>query len=620
MTNKDSISRNLLDRMLVSLKHEDFYQTEKFIDPKIALGRIHLGIFNPEPQPIFNDDKSLIIVFDGKIYDYKSELQVLKNRGYKFRFENDAEFCLYSYVEYGIKFIKNLNGNFVLAIYDFKKDQLIVANDRFGLRIHYYALINGTLLIAPEIKAILQDNTYKKELNEDAIASFFAFGEFWSGLTFFKNIQYLPPATVLIYDRNKLILEKYWEPLYDPDYSLSIENVAEKLVKEFKKAVNIRMKDKMSYGISLSGGLDSRAILAGISIENKNKTLTYTFGPNDCDEVKIASKAAKKTEVENFKFDITPDLVIQNSKKAIRLVDGINYLGVSFLYFISKSIKNRVDIAFDGFALDLTLGGSYLSKKVLQCKSLNKLQYILYRKRLFNDEEFSKLFKFSYYDKIKDIPLELFNNEFNKIKYKTKNFGNLCDLFHINTRLAWFPVGYILTRDFFEMSHPTADNNFFEFILKIPPELRSNHLIYRQFLMKLSPELSKIPYNSTMVNPSSPIWMWKLGKRFLVFKLVLKKLIWRYTRGKIFLKDKRRYVNFEEWFRTNTNWYNYFQSLLMDEECLYKNFINQEYVKGLLSKIRKGKRLRMRHFANQIVFLASFELFLRIFFNSETSK
>ncbi|MFX0137759.1 MAG: hypothetical protein ACFFDN_29230, partial [Candidatus Hodarchaeota archaeon] len=236
MTNNSMTTDLSLNVMLESLKHEEYYQTEKYTDSNIALGRVHLGIFNPETQPIFNEDHSVCIVLDGKVYNYEAELDVLKNRGYKFNFKNDAEFCLYSYIEFGNTFIKNLNGNFVFAIYDRKKDKLIVVNDRFGLRIHFYAVIEGTFLITPEIKAILKDNRYKKELNEEAVASFFAFGEFWEGLTFFKKIHLLPPATILTFDRSELILEKYWEPIYNTDNTLSVNNITEKLVREFKNA------------------------------------------------------------------------------------------------------------------------------------------------------------------------------------------------------------------------------------------------------------------------------------------------------------------------------------------------------------------------------------------------
>jgi asparagine synthase (glutamine-hydrolysing) len=171
--------------MVELLKHEEFHRVDKYFSPNFACARIHLGTFNPEIQPIFNPDKSLCIFMDGKIYDYKEKLNELKIRGHKFNYENDPEFCLHSYEEYGKDFIKTLNGNFLLLIYDFKRRKVIIANDRFGFRVHYYAINEGKLLFAPEAKAILQDKTFKKELNDEAVAEYFAFGEFWGDKTLF---------------------------------------------------------------------------------------------------------------------------------------------------------------------------------------------------------------------------------------------------------------------------------------------------------------------------------------------------------------------------------------------------------------------------------------------------
>jgi asparagine synthase (glutamine-hydrolysing) len=197
--------------MIDSVKHEESYSTDKYFSQHFACARIHLGIFNPQIQPVFNQDKSLCIFLDGKIYDHKDKLNELKNRGYKFIFENDPEFCLHSYEEYGKDFIKTLNGCFVLLIYDFKSKKVIIANDRFGLRVHYYAINNGKLLFAPEAKAILQDETFKKELNDEAVAEFFAFGEFWGEKTFFTGINIMAPASIITYDGRDLSIEKYWE-------------------------------------------------------------------------------------------------------------------------------------------------------------------------------------------------------------------------------------------------------------------------------------------------------------------------------------------------------------------------------------------------------------------------
>ena len=163
----------LLDKMLNSIKHEDWYKTDKYNGAFFSIGRVHLGTFNSESQPIFNENKSLCIFFDGKIHDYNNEMEELKRKGHKFHVNNDAEFCLHSYEEQGTKFIQKLNGSFFLVICDLVNKEAMIANDRYGFRPHYYTLHNSKLLFAPEAKAILQDRSFNKKLNYNKFNSIF---------------------------------------------------------------------------------------------------------------------------------------------------------------------------------------------------------------------------------------------------------------------------------------------------------------------------------------------------------------------------------------------------------------------------------------------------------------
>jgi asparagine synthase (glutamine-hydrolysing) len=112
---RDKPDERLLGRMIESLKHENWYRVDEYQDTSCGIARIHLGIFNPQSQPIFNEDNSLLIFFDGKIYGYEKELDMLKEKGHTFRLDNDPEFCLHSYEERGKDFVRDLNGNFVLV-------------------------------------------------------------------------------------------------------------------------------------------------------------------------------------------------------------------------------------------------------------------------------------------------------------------------------------------------------------------------------------------------------------------------------------------------------------------------------------------------------------------------
>ncbi len=177
IASKNMVDKQKLNKMIDSMKYEDFYHVDQYNNAHWGIARIHTGIFNPEVQPIFNEDKSLCIFFYGKIYDYYEEMENLELKGFNFKFKNDAQFCLYSYMEYGSDFVKRLNGSFVFAIYDFKNKKIIIANDRYGLRPLYYTEDDDILLFSSEIKSILNTG-FIKELNYEAVANWFAFEKF----------------------------------------------------------------------------------------------------------------------------------------------------------------------------------------------------------------------------------------------------------------------------------------------------------------------------------------------------------------------------------------------------------------------------------------------------------
>jgi len=613
---KHLAEKSLLNNMIDSLKHQGTYCVDTYFDEHFACARVHRGIFNSEPQPIFNKEKSLCIFFDGKIYGYQDQLEALKKRGYVFHYQNDPEFCLNSYEEYGKNFIKQLNGSFVFILHDFTKGRTILVNDRYGHNVHYYAVQNDKFFFAPEIKAILQDTSFKKELNNEAVAEFFTFGEFWDTKTFFKGINILRPATILTYEKQKVSSEKYWEFTYIADYQKTQKEFVDKLVTAYKNAVQIRMQDTLRHSVTLSGGLDSRTVVAGIPLEKRKNVITCTFGSKKSDEVKIAKKVSSKAGIgKHIVLEISPQLLIDNAENEVWLTEGRSYIGVSFGYPLLSKIKDKTDVIFDGYALDLTLGGGYLKKEILSCKDDEQLRDILHRiffkKRIFQDTELPLIFTKEYYDIIKELPGKLFDSEFNKVTADTP--PNKSDQIFINTRVSYMQIGDVPVRDLVELSHPTADNDFVDIIRAIPPEWRFGHFIYRKFFMKLSPELVKIPYNRTLVRPDASLLFWRIGRYYIYGSNLLKRKMHILFGGKIFLEKKHSYVNFDEWFRTNEQWQSFFKELLLNKDSKSKKYLNQDYIKQLLEEQITGKY----NHAMKLMYLATFELFFRKFLNTD---
>ena len=397
----------LMERMIDSVRHKQWQQVDNHVRLPFNIARVHLGIFNPEPQPIFNEDKTLGIFMYGKIYGYEEKRQRLIDK-HKFVFgNNDAEFCLHAYEEWGAEFVNRLNGSFIIVICDFRKEEVVIINDRYGLRPLYIALNNNRLLFSSEAKGILQDGAFKRELNEEAVADFFAFGKMFGNKTFFKGIEVLPPASIFTYDGNSISMEKYWDFSYEQDYNLSEDEVVDQLVESFKKAVEIRMQDKkLRYGIALSGGLDSRCVLGAIQKGRRKEMVSFMFGVPYSYESKITQAVSSIAGTKHTLVPIDPnDVLTPYPEKVVYFTEGMFPVHISHQVYAFEKVKSLMDVCFHGALLGEFLGGGWLSKKVLNAKNNAELAGLLNKRRIFSHEMMRKLFVDDYYTKIKDLPL-----------------------------------------------------------------------------------------------------------------------------------------------------------------------------------------------------------------------
>jgi len=593
--------------MVNSIRHEQWYKVDRYTSPPFNAARVHLGIFNPEPQPFFNEDRTLCIFMQGKVYGYDDEKKRLE-RNHHFASHNDPEFCLHLYEEMGVSFVERLNGAFVLLICDLKQKKAILANDRFSLMPFYYAVNNDALLFAPEAKAILEDGTFNRELDTEALVTSFAFGESWGDRTLFKRVNILPPASILTYSSGKLSVTQYWRFSYQPDYGLSERAMVEQLTEAFRKAVALRMRDSLRHGISLSGGLDCRTVLAAVEPERRREIATYSYGPSYCEQMAIAKKVAEKCGTQHRFLVITPDLILQNAEQAVWLSDGRTHIEGSHLHPIHREVRRNVDVVFDGFVLDRTLGGSHLSKKRMNPGSREELfSGVLKNMRLFRDDELLRLFRPEYHALIKEAPANALRAEFGKLSNADPR--TMFDEFYLRTYVAYAPSWHVGMRDLIEVSFPTVDNELFAIMFRIPPEKRMNHQIHRKVLMSLSPELAGIRYNKTMMPPNVPLVLWRGGKAYRLAKEGIKQLAWRASGGRLYIRNRSNYVDWDGWLRTSESWKRYFGTLLLSSSSLSKEYLNQDYISWLIDEHEKGRI----NAAYKIMRPVSLELFLRRF-------
>ncbi len=597
----------LLDRMVSSIMHEEWFKVDRYLSPPFNIARVHLGIYNPEPQPFFNEDRSLCIFMGGRVYGYDEERKRLESK-HHFASDSDPEFCLHLYEEMGTESFRRLNGDFVLLICDLERKTAILANDRDCLRNVYYTAHGGALLFAPEAKAILQDGTFKRGLDVETLAMFLAWGEFWDDRTLFEGMQFLPPASILTYSKGQVTRTRYWDLCYQPDYGLSDESIVEQLTEAIRRAVAIRMKEPLRYGISLSGGLDSRCVLAAVDPEKRKGLTTLTYGSLDCDEVRIAEKVAKKAVTTQRSIEITPQLIIQNAEQEVWLSDGRNSIHVSFFHPVFESIRSDVDVVFDGLEFGAMAGGSILRRHRVQGQTKDDLFRDVQRdRRLFGDDELLRLFAPKYHRLVREAPAKAFEMQYSKITNTDPR--TLFDEFFWRTHLAYWSTWHVYVLNLLEMSFPTVDNGVVATIYRIPPEKRLNHRVYRPFLKHLSPQLASISYNRTMLPPTWPLVFWDAGRAYRFGKERLKEKVYRASKGKIYLRNNRRYIDEVGWMRTNEDWRSYLRRLLLADNSASREYLDQGHIRRLIQQHEDG----ICDNSAKILHLATLELFLGLF-------
>ncbi len=595
----------LLNRMCLAMRHESWYKEDTLIGDRLALARIGLGILNPEPQPIFNENKSLCIMMDGEIFDYQDLKQELTAKGHRFLVDNDPEFVLHLYEEHGNDFVYKLNGLFTLAIWNSTKQEILIVNDRYGLRPLYYARHNGALLFASEVKALLQDKTLTRRVNNEAVADFFAFGQLLGDKTFLEGVQLLPPASILTCHKDRFSIEQYWQFIHE-EGSLSESYYVEELVRRFRKAVRIRTQDEHRKGLLLSGGLDSRSILAAAD----GKLDTFTFGDEGSGEARIARAAATALGARNEFFQMKQDYIAKHAERAVYLTDGM----LSIVHFhamsLLESIRGRVDIIFDGLSLDRLLGGNLFGSRMTH-PTEHELAAMIFRKKMnsvFTDHAARQLFVREYYQRITHAPFQSLLREVNKTR--DSNPANRSDHFLLRNReRRLISMGPSLFRTWLEHRAPTYDNDLVDLILSIPPRLRSNHRVYGKFLKKLQPAAARVPYNKTGVRADAPCIVSRLGYLAYGGKIVSKRLLRRYTRGLVSVPIKSTYPDYDEWMRQNSTFSGFAEEILLDRRTLSRGYFNNDFVRRLIDDHMRYRRDHVM----RICALITFELWHRQF-------
>ncbi|MBI5798695.1 MAG: asparagine synthase (glutamine-hydrolyzing) [Candidatus Yonathbacteria bacterium] len=374
----------ILDEMLARIVHRGPDDAGDFVDEEVAFGMRRLSIIDTEggKQPISSEDGSLIIVFNGEIYNFKELREKLLASGHVFKTHTDTEVILHLYEEKGEAAVQELRGMFTFFIYDMKKGKVFIARDPFGIKPLYYIKKDGVVLaIGSEIKSLLALPEYKKEVNEEAIFHYLSYQYNPMRETFFKGIYRLPPATSLLIDlkTGKVEEKKYWKFNFEVNMQMSEEEGAKEAERVLLDSVEHHLIADVPVGAFLSGGVDSALIVGAIRKIHPEGTLkTFTIGAKNTNEFDEAREAAELLKTSHTEIVLDPDEYFAELPRiAYHFDEPVADPSAVALYFLAREASKHVKVVLSGEGADELFGGYNIYREPLSLAKLNLLPAFL---------------------------------------------------------------------------------------------------------------------------------------------------------------------------------------------------------------------------------------------------
>ncbi len=500
--------KDVLTDMMNRIIHRGPDSAGQYIDAKAYMGFRRLSIIDLDngSQPMFNEDRKIVITFNGEIYNHRELREELIAKGHIFANNSDTEVLIHAYEEYGKDMLNRLRGMFAFVIWDSEKETIFAARDFFGIKPFYYTVTDdGHLIYASEIKSILAHPSYKKEVNPVALENYLTFQYSVLEETFFKGIFKLMPAHCMTYNvkNGELNIERYWEPVFEPDNSKSLDEWVNEIDDAMHDSVEHHKISDVEVGSFLSSGVDSSYVAATF---NGDKTFTVGFDYEKYNEINYAKALSDKIKIDNYsKLVSSEEYWDAIPKIQYHMDEPLADPAAIALYFVSQTAAKHVKVSLSGEGADEFFGGYNIYHEPFDLNGFQKLplglrkglanaataipfkfkgkNYLVRASKsleerfignafMFNEAEREKILKNPtgkyphteltkpYYDKVKDL------DDVTKMQYIDINF--------------WLIGDILLKADKMSMAHslevrvPFLDKKVFEVARHIPTEYKVN--------------------------------------------------------------------------------------------------------------------------------------------------
>ena len=501
------VSGAQIQRMTEMIGHRGPDDSGLLVDGPIGLGHRRLSIIDLSDRgrnPMPNEDKTVWLIFNGEIYNYRDLKPDLIARGHRFQSETDSEVIIHLYEEMGPGFISVLNGMFAFALWDANRGKLLLARDRFGVKPLYYTLIGNTLAFASEVKAFLELPEFKVSVDPLALAEHFTFQNTFGKRTFFDGVNLLPAGHYLVAQGGETSIRQYWDLSFKPDGRLSVDEWAHRLREVFEGAVTRQLISDVPLGTYLSGGMDTGAIsaVAASQIHNMH-TFTCGFdlpeGATDLerhfDERGDSHRLARLLGTIHHELELGPDAMAPALPHVVWHLDEPR-VGISYqVFYTAELIRRYVTVVLSGVGGDELFGGYPWRYAPVMELTGSKFEAEYYSQwiRFLTDQEKRKLFTEEISQQLGDYSTF---DSFRASLGDTAGYDSLHRALYFDFKT--FLGGLLVVDDKLAMAHsvegrvPFLDNELVDIVACIPSEFKlqggESKIVLRRAMRGLLPE------------------------------------------------------------------------------------------------------------------------------------
>ncbi len=558
---------NAMIREMAYLDH--FIKDDIFSDERIEASRVHIPAMSPAQSPAKSSDITLWI--EGEIYNLD---QCAKALGEKCQSFEDLLLKAYSANRLN-DILAIIDGYYCAVLYDADKKQVKLITDRYGMRVLYYYAKAGDFSWAGDVKGILPLSFVDKTIDETTAPCFLDLGFLLEDHTWFEHIKLLDPATVLTFDIEKQSFEKhyYWRWSDIKQQQISFDDAVEAVSELMVQAVLKRFTPQEKIGFPLSGGLDSRLLLAAVHKHHSGyKGHAYTFGREGAEDVLIARQVAERAGWEHKLYELTGDNWFEPRKDKTWIVDGMLSMmhmhGTEFL----PQMAGRIGTMMNGYAGDVVIGGGYTTQDNADKRITSELATPFYGRH---------------------VELANLDNPF----YDTPHFE---PHIYMNRVRRFTNVGSVNILPYLNIRKPFFDNDLMEFMFSITDQYKYQNKLYAAALMRAVPKFYKdIPWQKTGRMIGNPKDMTKFAKNVRRVKGALSR--WG------FLGKKTEYTDYNNWLRT-PEIAGQLSDLLDPKTAIYKDLVDRDFREEFLEPQLKNK---YKNNADRILRAATMEYYLK---------